>query len=788
MSKELDVNSTLSHYRIVSKIGAGGMGEVYLAQDTKLDRKVALKILPTEVAQDKDRLQRFIQEARTVSNLNHPNIITVYEFGQTESHTFMATEFVDGVTLREYVSPRRLNFSEILDITIQIVAALNAAHVAGVTHRDLKPENVMVRNDRIVKVLDFGLAKLSARRETSGSDEDATRILLQTQPGVVMGTVAYMSPEQARGQEVDQRTDIWSLGCVLYELLTAQQPFGGETMADALANIIHREPWPLTTLRPDVNVEFERIVNRTLAKDRDQRYANAGLLLEDLKQLQTRLAVAAELERTSSQSGEQQTQIIRRQTTSADAGRNSIAVMPFSNMSADPDNEYFCEGLAEELINALAKIDDLKVAARTSAFSFKGKNANVSEIGQRLGVRTVLEGSVRRAGNRLRISVQLVNAADGFHLWSERYDRQMQGIFELQDEITLSVIDALKVRLLGNERDEVLKRYTDNAQAYEMFLKGRYHHFKYTAESWKRAIEFFEKAIEIEPSYAPAYAAMASSWGYLGFFGLVPSETAMMPIKESAARALRLDQDLAEAHLSSALVSFFYDWDWRKAEEEFKCALELSANNAEAFSFYSMFLALEDRFDEAIMQSKQSLALDPLSPLINMNAGWTYFTGGLMDEALEQVGKMIEIEPGFYGAYWLHGAIHLAGGNYQRAVDELRTAVSFGGHEIVLGDLGSAYALAGRRAEAESVLNQLLETRQHEYVSAICIARVYCRLGEAARTIEWLEKAFAERNGEMLFLKGEIEGAAQDDPLINLSSDRRVTAIFQKMNLAKERR
>jgi tetratricopeptide (TPR) repeat protein len=319
-------------------------------------------------------------------------------------------------------------------------------------------------------------------------------------------------------------------------------------------------------------------------------------------------------------------------------------------------------------------------------------------------------------------------------------------------------------------------------------LKGRYHHFKYTAESWKRAIEFFERAIEIEPSYAPAHAAMTSSWGYLWFFGLVPSEAAIAPMKEATAQALKFDKGLAEAHLSSAMVSFFHDWEWRKAEAEFICALDLNPSNAEALSFYSMFLALEDRFDEAISQSKQSLAIDPLSPLINMNAGWTYFTGGFLAEALEQVGKMIEIEAGFYGAYWLHGAIHLAEGNYEKAVDELKQAVSVGGHQTVLADLGSAYALAGHTAEAEAVLNQLLETREHDYVSAICIARVYCRLGQTERTIEWLEKAFAERNGEMLFLKGEIEGAAKDDPLIDLQSDPRVTAIFQKMNLSEEQR
>ena len=466
----------------------------------------------------------------------------------------------------------------------------------------------------------------------------------------------------------------------------------------------------------------------------------------------------------------------------------SIAVLPFANISADDENEYFCDGLAEELLNALSKIDELKVAARTSAFSFKGKNARVSEIGEKLGVKNVLEGSVRKSGNRLRISVQLVNAADGFHLWSGQYEREFKDIFDLQDEITLSVTAALKVTLLGRERSMVLKRYTDNAEAYELFLKGRYYHYKYTAEAWKRAIEFFEQALEIDPDYAPAHAAMTSSWGFLWFFGLVSTEEAIPPMRAATAKALTIDEALAEAHLSSATINFFHDREWRKAEEDFKRAVELDPRNAEAISFYSMFLAFEERLDEAIFLSRRSLTIDPLSPLINMNAGWTYFTAELLDEAREQVAKMIEIEPDFYGAYWLNGAIFLVEGNYDAAIAELKKGVALGGHQTVLADLGSAYGLAGRREDAEAVLDQLLEMRRESYVSAICLARVYSRLGENEKAIEWLEKAFDERNGEMLFLKGEIEGAAENDPLRALCADPRVIAIFEKMNLPKERR
>jgi adenylate cyclase len=462
---------------------------------------------------------------------------------------------------------------------------------------------------------------------------------------------------------------------------------------------------------------------------------------------------------------------------------NSIAVLPFANISADPENEYFCDGLAEELLNALTKIESLKVAARTSAFSFKNKNVSVSEIGEKLGVKTILDGSVRKSGNRIRILVQLVNASDGFHLWSQRYDREFKDIFDLQDEITLAVTDALKVTLLAKERDVVLRRYTDNTEAYELFLRGRHHHYQYTAEGWVRAIEFFGKAIEKEPLYSPAYAAMTSSWGYLWFFGLVSSEVAIPAMNVATAKALEIDNDLAAAHVSSAMVRFFHDWEWSKAENEFRIALLLNANNPEAFSFYSMFLAFEERFEEAVVQCKRSIAIDPLSPLINMNAGWTYFTAGMIEQALDQVTRMTEIEPDFYGAYWLKGAISLMQGNFGEAIEELTKGVSLGGHQTVLADLGSAYGLAGRREEAEAVLNQLLETREQTYVSAICMARVYSRLGDNDHAVEWLEKAFVERNGEMLFLKGEIETAAEKDPLRQLADDARVTEIFRRMNL-----
>jgi serine/threonine-protein kinase len=461
----------------------------------------------------------------------------------------------------------------------------------------------------------------------------------------------------------------------------------------------------------------------------------------------------------------------------------SLAVLPFAHMSADVDNDHFCDGLAEELLNTLSKIDGLKVAARTSAFSFKGKTADIGTIARTLGVTSVLDGSVRRSGNRLRISVQLVNAADGYQVWSQRYDREMRDVFDLQDEITLAVVAALKLMLFGEERAAVLKRHIDNADAYELFLKGRYHSHKYSAQGWQRAIEFFEKAIALQPDYAQAHAGIATALGCQWFFGILPAGRAIPQSKAANARALALDDSLGDAYLSLSITKFFFDWDWRDAERTFTRSIELNPNNAETLSYYALFLVFEGRIDEAMAISRKALAIDPLAPLINMNVGWTCFAAGRPDEASRVAAKMIEIEPDFYGAYWLQGAVHLSAGEYQAAAGQLRRAVSLGGHQVVLADLAAACSLAGAAGEANAILDQMVDMRRQHYVPAICLARVYCRLGNTKAAIEWLEAAFTERNGEMVFLEQEIAGAADDDPLRRLADEPRVEALLDGMRL-----
>ena len=755
------IGTTLAHYHILEKLGEGGMGEVYLAEDTVLGRRVALKILPSAFADDRDRMDRFVREAKSASALNHPNIITIHEIGEFNGTHFIATEFIDGKTLTELAESRALDYRFMLDVAIQVVSALDDAHAAGIVHRDIKPDNVMVRSNGLAKLLDFGIAKLADPADAG--DDTATTVSSATRAGVIIGTPQFMSPEQARGLPVNQQTDIFSLGVVMHHMVSGQSPFAGGTLSDVLAAVLTREPRRLT----EVPAGLADIVTRMLQKDTRQRYRSARDLLHDLKAFRQESDVHETLDHRSSPSG----------------NRHSIAVLPFTNMSADADNEFFCDGLAEELLNALSKIDDLKVAARTSAFSFKGKNVDVAEIGARLNVNHILEGSVRRSGNRLRISVQLVNASDGFHLWSERYDREMRDIFDVQDEIALAVVGTLKVTLFGAEKAALLKRYTDDAAVHELFLKGRYYSYKYSAEGWTRAIEFFRRAIDMQPGYAPAYAGMATCYGCLWFFGLRPADETVPHSKAATQKALEVDQTLADAHLALAMTTFFYDWEWEGGEQAFRQSIVLNPNSAEALSYYALFLAFAGRVDEALERAQRALENDPLSPLINMNVGWTYVSIDRAAEAWDQATKMIDIDPDFYGAYWLKGSIRLAEGRYGDAVEQLERAVSLGGHPIVVADLGSAYSLAGKRDDAMVILDELLEKRRRHYVPAMCIARVYCRLGETEKSIEWLKTAFDERNGEMVFLQEEIAGAAEDDPFHLVGSDPRVKDLLRRVSL-----
>ena len=760
--EKLEAGKRFGHYEIIKHIGAGGMGQVYLAKDKKLDRRVAIKILNEEFSQDESTLQRFVSEAKAASALNHPNILTIYEFGEAEDVRFIVTEYIEGNTLREIIRESRPSLVEILDISIQITGALSAAHRAHLVHRDIKPENIMIRPDGYVKVLDFGLAKLVEQKNRSmlGLEEPTVRYNLTAQ-GLIVGTVNYMSPEQARGKRVDARTDIFSFGILLYEIVTGKQPFLGETINHTIVAILEKEPPSLSEFIDTYPPELERIIKKCLAKNPDERYSGADKLLDEVKELKEELTFQSKLERSSlpKKQAEAETQFASVAITKAEA-KNSIAILPFSNISNESENEYFCDGLAEELLNALAKIEDLKVAARTSAFSFKNKNVEISEIAKSLNVKTVLEGSVRRSGNRLRISVQLVNATDGYHLWSERYDREMRDIFDVQDEITLAVVDALKVKLLGNEKAAILKRYTDNPEAYELYLKGLYHCYKWTAEGIRKSIEYFEKTLEIDPEFAPAYAKIADYYHFSSHIGLFSPHEVVPKWKAAAQRALEIDEGLADAHLAMAHIHFYYDRDWGKAEREFERAIELNPNSAQAHKHYGQFLASREQFERAVSEGRRAVELDPLSIPVNFVVGAIHFFVNRADDARGFVRRLTELDSNSPHACWLDAYLLMADGKYVDAIAAIKESLALGDNQIALSQLGCSYGLAGRRDEALQILNQLLELRERQYAAPFSIARVYAGLGDIDKAYEWMEKAVEERNGELVFLRRFVEAGS----------------------------
>ena len=755
MNKEPFVKKRLAQYRIESKIGAGGMGEVYKAKDTRLERDVALKILPAEFAEDTDRMSRFEREAKSISALNHPNIITIHEIGEFEGTHFIATEFIDGQTLGEYAKANTLSHISALEIAIQIASALHAAHSEGIVHRDIKPDNVMVRKDSLVKVLDFGIAKLSAPKDKTG-EEAAKAIQAQTQAGMVIGTPNYMSPEQARGQGVDHQTDIFSFGVVLYELLSGASPFAGDTVGDVIAAVLMKEPEPLAHVPP----ELRAIVQKCLQKDKQKRYRTAKYVLDDLKEAKEELAISNRLKRvSSSNAAEPQTKIMPAAPTGEEDRRvtlenlKSIAVLPFTNMSADEENEYFCDGLAEELLNALSKIEDLKVAARTSAFSFKGKNANVSKIGEKLNVENVLEGSVRRSGDKLRISVQLVSAANGFQLWSERYDREMKDIFDVQDEIALAVVDALKLKLFADEKAAVLKRYTDNTEAYQLYLKGRFYAGKLTPEGYRKSVECYEQALSIEPNYALALAALSITYVVAWYLGFDETARSISQAKATVNKALVLDHALAEAQFALGLIKFNYERDWTEAEKAFKRAIELNPSFAESYEHYSMFLAVMERSEEAAAVGQRAIELAPLALKTIYIAAWGFWLAGQNNLAKEQGKKLLEMEPNFSGGY-IHLGINLWDKRaYQQSLEALETAVKLGSGNDIRMLLGLLYGMVGERGKAKQLLSEFERLDAQRIFTACHQAFVHAGLSEMDRAFALLEQASERREGVLVFLK-----------------------------------
>ena len=767
----LAVGAKLGRYEIRSQIGAGGMGEVYLAQDTMLDRQVALKILPAELAEDKDRMSRFVREAKFASALNHPNIITIHEIGEIDGTHFITTEYIEGETLKTRLEKESLTLKSILDIVLQVASALDAAHRAGIVHRDIKPDNIMVRNDGIVKVLDFGLVKLTVPNRSEVDTEGQTKILVNTREDVIMGTVGYMSPEQARGQETDARTDLWSLGCVLYEMLTRQQPFQGETMTDVLANIVIREPTSILAHRSDAPAELERIVAKAVRKNRDERYQSAKELLSDLQQLQTRLLVEAEIIRSGS--GERIAQF------QPSPFLNSIAVLPFANLSTEKDNEYFSEGLTEEIIMNLSKLQMLKVIARGSTTRYVTEGKTHKQTAIDLGVQFLLEGSVRRQGRELRITAQLTDALRDVYVWAETYRGTMEDIFDIQEKVAVEIVQALQLRLSPDESQNLRKRFTENTRAYQLYLQGRFFWNKRSDDALKTAIKYFEQAIEEDPHYALAWAGIADSYSLLGEFGNI-SRKELYPKAEAAVnKALEIDNRLAEVHTSLASLLMLSKWDWANSQKEFKFALELNPNYATAHHWYSQWFLNMGRLEESLRYISRAAELDPVSQAILKDKGLALYYNRQYDEAIELARRTLELDPNYAAAHRLLSLAYQAKGMFDEAIVENQTWGAITGNKVeTTVALAQLYSVSGRTAEARKLIEVVEQDPLVIDQVYRGLALVYAALGENDRAFECLEKSYERHEEALLSLK-------VDPKVDSLRSDPRFMALLKKIGIEK---
>jgi serine/threonine protein kinase/tetratricopeptide (TPR) repeat protein len=703
------IGTTISHYKILAKIGEGGMGVVYKAHDTKLDRDVALKFLPSELTFDPKAKERFIHEAQAASALEHPNICNIHEIGETNNgQLFIVMACYDGMTLKKKIERGPLPIDEAVGIAAQIAAGLGKAHDSGIVHRDIKPANVVVTKDGTAKILDFGLAKLSGRT-------------LLTKTGTTVGTAAYMSPEQSTGDKVDHRTDIWSLGVVLYEMVTGHLPFSGDHEPALLYSIVHEEPKPFSSVRSNLPPEIELSITKMLQKEPGERFQHIRELLSQLGTMK------------------------KKHETDSENILPSIAVLPFLNMSPDPENDYFSDGLSEEIINALSKLEGLHVTARTSAFRFRGKDLDVRDIGRQLNVITVLEGSVRKAANTLRITAQLINVEDGYHLWSEKYDRELKDIFVIQDEISLAIVEKLKVRLLGEDKARLSKRYTDDFEAYDLYLKGRYYLNTVTEEGVRKSLVCFQQAIQKDPRCALAYVGMAGAFAVPALIGLVPSPEVMPRVKIELLKALELDDSLAEAHAWLGEYYLQYEWNWSSAEHEFKRAIELKPNSAEAHQFYADYLTVTGSMDNASAEAERARDLDPLSSIPNTIFAYQLFVSGRFDQTIEHCRTILKTEPNFLLQVHLWRA--LRGKNMlDEAFVECKNLFTLFANREVAEAMEFGYAESGYKGAMRMGAQKLVEQSTARFVSPYMIATLFAHAEDGDGALQWLEKACEERD------------------------------------------
>jgi serine/threonine-protein kinase len=798
-SMSLSPGSRLGPYEIVSPLGAGGMGEVYRARDTRLHREVAIKVLPASFSQDADRLRRFEQEARAASALNHPNILTIHDFGSEGAAPYVVSELLEGETLREKLGGGRIPVRKALDYASQIARGLAAAHEKGIVHRDLKPENLFVTKDGRVKILDFGLAKLTHPERGAGSLSEVLTAALGTEPGVVMGTAGYMSPEQVRGQPADHRSDIFSFGAVLYEMLTGKRAFGGDTAVETMSAILRDDPPEPSRAVSEVSVPLDRIVRRCLEKSPAERFQSASDLAYAIDETLTvsaaaRAAAAAPLSRPRPAYRRIALAFvlvaalgaliafdvggIRKQLRGGAAPQSirSLVVLPLENLSRDPEQEYFADGMTDALISNLARIRALRVISRTSAMRFKGARKSAPEIGRELDVDGIIEGSVLRSGERVRISAQLVHASTDTHLWAREYERDVRDVLALQSEVARAVADEVRAQVTAQERAGLSRVSAVDPEAHEAYLKGRFQWNKRTREGAQKALDYFQRAIEKSPGWAPAYAGLADTYMVLYSYQFMEPDEGKRLAKAAALKALELDDSLGEAHASLGVL-YLDELDWDAAEREFRRALELNPGYATAHQFYGEYLSDRGRFEEAIRELKAAERLDPLSLIVRSHGGRTLYHARQYDRAIEQLRGVLAENADFSVANVYLGMAYLQKHMFGEAITTLEKYATLSKTSESLGFLGHAYGVAGRRAAALQILERLNALPKTADFSPFAIALVYTGLGEQDRALDWLDRAVRERSIGV--------GGIGSDPIFDpLRSNSRFAELLRRIGLS----